>query len=160
MLNNSLLNLGSPPPVVRGISNVVTRPRIGHEKYYRTQVEYIDSAGNKYPSKYCCVHSYELNGTTLKVCNVNIVYPHAFKKFVHSGNNYSLTDDYIVVDLATGATLDDWIYDKVSQQLTQIRVVNEDCLQEDVCCYCKKTPSAYCRNMECVQINAPFEGDL
>lgn len=159
--NNSLLNLnlGPPPALVRGVSNAQVRPRHGDEKYYRTQVDYLDGNGNKYPSKYVTVHSYEKNGVTLLVCNVNIVYPHAFKKLVYSGNNYSISDDeYTVVDIATGATLDDWIYDKVGQQL--IQVCMQGCELEGACPYCKKTPSSYCRNMDCVAIHAPYEGDL
>lgn len=160
-MNNSLLNLGNPPPLVRGVSNAQVRPRFGDEKYYRTQVDYFDGNGNKYPSKYVTVHSYEKNGATLLVCNVNIVYPHAFKKLVCSGNNYSLSDDdYNVVDLATGKTLDDWIYDKNNNELIQVSVVKDLEGLEGLCPYCKKTPSSYCRNMDCVAIHAPYEGDI
>lgn len=160
MLNNSLLNLnlGPPPALVRGVSNAQLRPRHGDEKYYRTQVEYLDANGNKLPSKYVTVHSYEMNGATLLVCNVNIVYPHAFKKLVYSGNNYSISDDeYTVVDIATGATLDDWIYDKNNKELIQVSMQGDI---KGACPYCKKRPTTYCRNMDCVAIHAPYEGDL
>jgi hypothetical protein len=163
MLNNNnplaSLNLGPPPALVRGVSNAPTRPRHGDEKYFRTQVEYLDGNGNKLPSKYVTVHSYEQNGATLLVCNVNIVYPHAFKKLVYSGNNYSISDDeFTVVDLATGATLYDWVYDKDNKELTQVPAQGGDL--KGACPYCKKTPSSYCRNMDCIAIHAPYEGDL
>jgi len=158
MLNNSLLNLnlGPPPALVRGVSNAPTRPRHGDEKHYRTQAEVVGATGNKYLSKYITVHSYD-TGATLKLCDANVVYPHAFKKLVYSGNNYSISDDeYTVVDLATGATLDDWFYDKDNQQLTQIPMQGD---LKGACRYCKKLPSTYCRNMDCVAIYAPYEGE-
>ena len=156
MLNNSLLNLGPPPALVRGVSNAPTRPRHGDEKHYRTQSEVVGANGNTYLTKYVTVHSYD-NGAALKLCNVNVVYPHAFKKLVYSGNNYSISDDeYTVVDLATGATLDDWVYDKDNQQLTQIPMQGD---LKGACPYCKKLPSTYCRNMDCIAVYAPYEGD-
>lgn len=161
-MNNSLLDLALSP-LIRGVDTQDRpRPRIGADKYYRTQVDYLDGAGNKYPSKYVTVHSYEKKGTTLRVCNVNIVYPHAFKKLVCFGNNYSLSDDeFTVVDIATGATLDDWIYDKDRQQLIQVSVVKDlEGHLEGLCPYCKKTPTKYCKNVDCVGLFAPFEGDI
>ena len=160
------LDLGLDPPLIRGVlMQDRPRPRIGADKYYRTQVDYLDGAGNKYPSKYVTVHSYEKNGITLRVCNVNIVYPHAFKKLVCFGNNYSLSDDeFTVVDIATGATLDDWIYDKNNNELTQVPVQGDlEGVEGDLkglCPYCKKLPSTYCRNIDCVGLFAPFEGDI
>jgi hypothetical protein len=157
MLNNSLLNLGPPPALVRGVSNAPTRPRHGAEKLYRTQAKPHGANGNKYLTQCVTVHSYEQNGAALKLCNINVVYPHAFKKLVYSGNNYSISDDeYTVVDLATGATLDDWVYDKDNNQLTQIPMQAD---LKGACPYCKKLPSTYCRNMDCVAVYAPYEGD-
>ena len=160
MLNNSLasLNLGPPPALVRGVSNVQVRPRHGEEKLYRLQAKPHGANGNKYLSECVTVHSYEQNGAALKLCNINVVYPHAFKKIVYSGNNYSISDDeYTVVDLATGATLDDWVYDKDKNQLTQLPVQGD---LNGACPYCKKWPSStYCRNRDCVGLFAPYEGD-
>lgn len=164
LLNELDLELGlNPPPAFTRSANVgECCPRVGDKKYYRTKYECLDGYGNKHPSNYCLIKSYETNGALVKVCNINLVYPHAYEKWVHCGNSLNKTNEYIVVDLATGDTLYNWVYDKVNQTFCQISTP-EDAAKDNengICSYCKKTPSKYCDTLNCVRIDAPFEGDL
>ncbi len=160
--NNNNLDINllgmTPPPLRRGVNIEVPRPRVGQEKYFREPLAYGAKfiAEDDEESELIAIRSYEHNCATIKVCDSKIVYPHAFEIWTHYGEDFFKTDDYVVVDLATGYRLPDWKYDKENKKLVQISHEKP----AGHCMYCKRKTSSYCDNLNCVEISEPYVGDL
>jgi len=159
--NNNNLDINllgmTPPPLRRGVNMEVPRPRVGQEKYFRDPMIYGSRITEDNDESYLiAIKSYEHNCATIKVCDSKIVYPHAFEIWEHYGEKFFKTDDYVVVDIATGYRLPDWKYDKEANKLVQISYEKPD----GHCRYCKRRISSYCDNLNCVQVSEPYAGDI
>jgi len=156
-LDINLLDM-TPPPLRRGVNVEAPRARVGQEKYFREAMIYGSRfiAEDDEESELIAIRSYEHNCATIKVCDSKIVYPHAFEIWSHYGEDFFKTDQYEVVDLATGNRLPDWKYDQEANKLVQ---TTHDA-PAGHCMYCKRKTSSYCRNLRCVEISEPYEGDL
>jgi hypothetical protein len=153
------LNLPGPfPPALQRQVNVYDpRPRVGKEKHY-LQLATMHLDGNLVETGYTMVKSYE-TFSLIMLCNNAKVYPHAYKRWDWYGKDHYETDEYEVIDLATGNVLQHWGY---NEETNQLYIANQEPRPYDKnqCKMCNRKETALCQTMECVVIVEPQKNDL
>jgi len=144
-----------PPPLQRGVTVYTQGERQGEEKYFRQS--FINNNNTVNP-RFVKINDYTKDCKTIITCDLEKIYPHAFKHWAHYGSGFFETDAYKVIDIATGNILWDWEYDVTTQKLR----IKEECKikEEDTCPTCNKEKKQICKYKSCVVILLPTAGDL
>ena len=144
------------PPLQRYVTVHTQRERQGEEKYFRQS--FINKYNNKVNPRFVKINDYTKDCKTIITCDLEKIYPHAFKHWSHYDTEFFETDEYKVIDIATGNILWDWEYDVTTQKLR----IKEECRikEEDTCPTCNKEKKQICKYNSCVVILLPTAGDL
>jgi hypothetical protein len=138
------------------IDQDISRPRLEHEKYFFTFATSIYKDGKQLQTPFVKVIDYTDNCKPVLVLHSAKIYPHAFKVVSYLGNTATVTENYYVINLATGNILNDFEYDPNQNTFT----VKELFRNPDCCIKCNR-PNSKCNNNElCVEILYPTTGDL
>ena len=155
--NNEELLPMLPPPLQRDVTVYTQRERQGEEKYFRQS--YVNKYNNRVNPRFVKINDYTKDCKTIITCDLEKIYPHAFKQWSHYGDEFfETTDEYKVIDIATGNILSDWEYDVNTQKLR----IKDECRvkEEGICPTCNKEKKQICKYNSCVVILLPTEGDL